>query len=819
MYKRLLITSAVALFLLPVGASAATSTPADFLPKETIGTLEISIHGKLKEVAETYLNLATSYLGLAGEESGTNADEDPRVSLLVQKLLNGDTFTLAVMHDGPLAEDVTMIGAVALTAEEWNLFNAGQTPISTTFGEYYKVDDDYWARLGDYAVLANDLESLQIALNLANNGGETLSSDTHYRSAIDAYIAGSYLNLSVNFNGLAEVVRRAQAEGSKSAQRIGSAVGEFEKILKLFKYETVSVGPVAEGYAFSVKVVGDSTALADAGLALDEGGSFTPSLFNRMPNARPIIYFEANNLKKQQEQEERLLQKLVGGETDIQAFYEKIYSELPLSPRDVANVLTGQYAFALQERDNDPTPYITFYADVSKTRAQAMTLLATLESKLQEVVATQEKGIAQVEHLNSALFKATFDLEKIEGYDGPQIEPLVFLFGVTADNHFFISNFPNFDRTEVRTGFANDPDFRRFNPGEPNALRVAYFNPRNMWNLTDQLLAKQDERGGRLAAPFSFYVRYYHFVSLVYSIKDVFIRTTGTQAETTVKGTVAVDEATRISLRAFMKERINNDSDNDGVSDYDELYRYGTSIKSADCDGDGTTDIEALRRGNDPCSGAQLFHDSRPDAYYTDEVAFLTRRGAISGYKDGTFKADLLVNRAEFVQMVVKAFDQNGTAYLGTGSSALSPFDDVSPTDWFAPAVAQAYSAGLVKGNLTNGQLLFRPGDPINRAEAITILNQVSIKLQSTLPDAVCRDSAFDDISQNDWFCENVVNGYKNGVTSGRSTRLFAPDGFLNRGEAAVMILRTFEKDAEFTKEHVDEINIDQDTRLYEFFN
>ncbi|RJO59718.1 hypothetical protein C4546_00625 [Candidatus Parcubacteria bacterium] len=42
------------------------------------------------------------------------------------------------------------------------------------------------------------------------------------------------------------------------------------------------------------------------------------------------------------------------------------------------------------------------------------------------------------------------------------------------------------------------------------------------------------------------------------------------------------------------------DTDKDGVSDYDELYRYGTSPYIADSDSDGASDKDEINKGSDP---------------------------------------------------------------------------------------------------------------------------------------------------------------------------------------------------------------------------
>lgn len=55
-----------------------------------------------------------------------------------------------------------------------------------------------------------------------------------------------------------------------------------------------------------------------------------------------------------------------------------------------------------------------------------------------------------------------------------------------------------------------------------------------------------------------------------------------------------------MSAGNLASDLVNRDTDGDGLSDYDELYVYGTSPYLADTDGDGIPDGEEVRNGTDP---------------------------------------------------------------------------------------------------------------------------------------------------------------------------------------------------------------------------
>ena len=57
------------------------------------------------------------------------------------------------------------------------------------------------------------------------------------------------------------------------------------------------------------------------------------------------------------------------------------------------------------------------------------------------------------------------------------------------------------------------------------------------------------------------------------------------------------------------------------------------------------------------------------------------------------------------------------------GIFVYTPFDDVTPSAWYADAVAWAYGAGIASG--VDGSN-FRPDDHCNRAQMVTFLHRMS---------------------------------------------------------------------------------------------
>ena len=99
---------------------------------------------------------------------------------------------------------------------------------------------------------------------------------------------------------------------------------------------------------------------------------------------------------------------------------------------------------------------------------------------------------------------------------------------------------------------------------------------------------------------------------------------------------------------------------------------------------------------------------------YEDAVNVLTELGVVAGYKDGTYRPENVVTRAEMATFIIKALGLNDYAV------GKSEFTDMAG-HWADPYVAYAVSLGFVKGN-TDGT--FAPNATVTYDQAITMLVQ-----------------------------------------------------------------------------------------------
>ncbi len=99
-------------------------------------------------------------------------------------------------------------------------------------------------------------------------------------------------------------------------------------------------------------------------------------------------------------------------------------------------------------------------------------------------------------------------------------------------------------------------------------------------------------------------------------------------------------------------------------------------------------------------------------------ISLLTSLNAVQGNPDGTFRPNRTLNRAEFLKIAIASFPKVRVS----SSDATNCFPDVSRDDWFSKYVCIAKKRGMVSG-YPDGE--FKPGRPVNYAEALKILGEL----------------------------------------------------------------------------------------------
>lgn len=140
------------------------------------------------------------------------------------------------------------------------------------------------------------------------------------------------------------------------------------------------------------------------------------------------------------------------------------------------------------------------------------------------------------------------------------------------------------------------------------------------------------------------------------------------------------------------------------------LYRQGEAPDQWD-----PTSSEALCLEYDLEYQAPVFLD-HTDSEYSDALSVLKTYGLVHGMDDGSFYPQAHLTRAELCQLLAGALNSS----IPTGES---PYSDVSPDAWYAPAVLSMTSMGLVSGYDTG---TFCPNAPVSHQELLTIMGRLA---------------------------------------------------------------------------------------------
>ncbi len=189
-----------------------------------------------------------------------------------------------------------------------------------------------------------------------------------------------------------------------------------------------------------------------------------------------------------------------------------------------------------------------------------------------------------------------------------------------------------------------------------------------------------------------------------------------------------------------------------------------------------TSGALALLLAFSPMASAASFSDVAGSRNST-AIQFLSARGVIAGYADGTFRPGNSINRAELAKILVTGNGQNPGVDQYNGC-----FSDVA-SEWFAPYVCYAKAQGWVVG-YSDGT--FRPSNPVNTAEALKmILNAQGVAVSSS-----SLDNTYTDVDGNAWYAPYVETAHAKNLLQAASGKL-GIERNMTRGLVAESIYRS----------------------------
>jgi len=170
------------------------------------------------------------------------------------------------------------------------------------------------------------------------------------------------------------------------------------------------------------------------------------------------------------------------------------------------------------------------------------------------------------------------------------------------------------------------------------------------------------------------------------------------------------------------------------------------------------------------------------DGPFKQYIEYLSARGIINGYSDGSFRPNVVLSRAEGVTLLLKSSGLELDMGIEVGT-----FSDVPESHGLSAYIENAYSYSIVDG-YADGR--FGPSDNLTRAQFVKIMVEVFSKKLSKIPDAYIK---FSDVDKEHVFAPWIYSAYKVGITKGYEDSTFKPDATITRAEAATMIARYFQ--------------------------
>ena len=206
----------------------------------------------------------------------------------------------------------------------------------------------------------------------------------------------------------------------------------------------------------------------------------------------------------------------------------------------------------------------------------------------------------------------------------------------------------------------------------------------------------------------------------------------------------------------------------------------GGCMVSACASMEGWVDSEQVTRWLSP--RGNLFLDVKPDDWFADAVDAAAAAGYLKGTGPDQFSPESLLTRGQLVTILYRFAGEP----LGAG---LTPFQDVSETQYYAPAVAWAYENGLVKGR---SETRFAPDAQVTRQEIAAIFQR--FLLSNGLGQPMPTDAAFQDEGKiSSWALDSVKMMRDWGLLLGDRNGNFRPAANCTRAEAAAILVRAAE--------------------------
>ncbi len=181
---------------------------------------------------------------------------------------------------------------------------------------------------------------------------------------------------------------------------------------------------------------------------------------------------------------------------------------------------------------------------------------------------------------------------------------------------------------------------------------------------------------------------------------------------------------------------------------------------------------------------SQRFSDVPRSHWAYEAIMDMAEKGIISGYKDGTFRPDAKISRAEFAKIMIAAADIK----IDQSEHVKQTFIDVSKRHWafYYVELAKSYLTGYKAGSI----YLYKPDEYAVREDIAVALVRLMGYDRTQTPNLSLLDSMKDEVEISKALRPYIALALQNDLIKGFNDRTFRPQSPITRAEAASLLYR-----------------------------
>ena len=194
------------------------------------------------------------------------------------------------------------------------------------------------------------------------------------------------------------------------------------------------------------------------------------------------------------------------------------------------------------------------------------------------------------------------------------------------------------------------------------------------------------------------------------------------------------------------------------------------------------TETEILEKNSELCP-SKAFTDLDCSKWYHEGVDFALTSGLMEGMGNGIFSPDSHMTRGQLVTVLYRLADEPQV-------QGDAPFTDVAESDYYAKAVAWAYTNHIAIGV---GDTRFAPNAPVTREQMVTFLARYAKLAGKEISATEDLSSFTDGSSVSPFAAESMAWAVETGLVEGMGNHTLSPKSATTRAQAATIFMRYFE--------------------------